>query len=170
MVRSRKDGKLEMDNHAGGEAGLILRGGVEVSEQVVELDGTNGDEREDFEVDAPADSGGEGVLRGAANEFMGAADEKMRERRNGSGEAKLRAEKIGFQMRVHAQDRSGGIAVIGGKREGPEKFYGAGSLPAVEVEVLGTGWAPRDGAEKVLDRDRGTDVRISAEKLNFLRA
>src|ERR1700682_4789138 len=135
-----------MNNYAGGYARLILRGGIEVGEQIVELDGANGDKREDFEVEAAPHTCGEGVLRSPANRLTGAADEKMRERRNGSGEARLRAEEIGFQMRVHAQDRSGGVAVIGGDSEGAEHFYGAGSLPAVEVKMLSSRWAARDGA------------------------
>src|SRR6266851_3870833 len=103
--RSRAAKKLEMDDDAGRGARLILRSGVEMGEEIVDLDGTDGEERENFEVDAHAESGGEGVLRGTAGEyrsragvdgFVRAADEKMREGRNRSVEAKLRAEEISF--------------------------------------------------------------------------
>ena len=115
-------------------------------EEIVKLDGANGDEREDFEVEAGPHGGGKGVLCGAAKGLMSAADQKMSERRDWSGEPKLRAEQIRFQMRVHSQDRPRGVAIIGGDSEWAEQFYGAGSLPAVEVKVLSSGWAAGDRA------------------------
>ena len=136
-----------MNDDAGGDARLILICGVEVRQQVVELHGADGDEGKNFEVDAHAESCGEGVLRRAAEEagarvdrFMGASKEKMREGRNRSWKANLRAEEIGFQSRISALERAGSVAEIGGEAERAEKFNGAGRFPAVEVEVVSIGW------------------------------
>src|SRR5216684_1399909 len=113
-------------------------------EEIVDLDGADGEEGENFEVDADAKRGGEGVLRGTGDEhrrgagvdgFVRAADEKMREGRNRSGETKLRAEEIGFQVCVRALERAGGVAEIGGERERAEDLQGAADFPTVEMSV-----------------------------------
>src|SRR6266851_2114416 len=180
--RARTGKRLEAEDQAGRGARLILRSGVEMGEEIVDLDGADGEEGENFEVDADAERRGEGVLRGTADEyrsragvdgFVRAADEKMREGRNRSGETKLRAEEIGFQVRVRALERAGGVAEIGGERERAEDLQGAADFPTVEIErdLVGRGRAARDRAERggLREGDGSAHERIAAEQLDALR-
>ncbi len=80
---------LKAQDDARGDARLVLRFGVEVRQEVIDLDRPNRDERQYLQIDPAAQRGGERALRGAAGDqracayadgFMGATDKKMRER------------------------------------------------------------------------------------------
>ena len=102
-----------------------------MGKEVVNLDGTQREKRQQLQIQAGAERGGEAVLgsgggeyRGGAGTdgFMGATGEKMREGRNGPGKAKLRADEIRFQVRVRALVRAGGVAVLGGESKWAQNF------------------------------------------------
>jgi len=102
-----------------------------MGKEVVNFDGTQREERQQLQVQPGAERGGESVLRSGGGEyrrgagtdgFMGAADQNVRERRNGAGKAKLRADEIRFQMRVRALVRAGRVTVLGGESKWTQNF------------------------------------------------
>ena len=102
-----------------------------MGKQVIDLDRTQREKGQQLQVQAGAERGGEAVLRGGGSEywigagtdgFVCAADQNMREGRNGSGKAKLRAEEIRFQVRVRTLVRPGSVAVFSGESEWAQNF------------------------------------------------
>ena len=68
-VRGNSQTALEAQDDARGKAWLVLRRGVEMSKQVVNLDRTQREKRQQLQVQAGAERGGEAVLRGGGCEY-----------------------------------------------------------------------------------------------------
>jgi hypothetical protein len=155
-----------------------------VRQEIVDLDGAEREQGQHLEVDSAAQRGGKGVLRGTAcdertsgggNGFMSTTDKEMRERRDGTGEAKLRADEISFQTRAGALKGAGGVTEIRSERERPKHLVGAANMPAIEIEILSGGiddatstWARGRWSQR--ESDRRPHERVAAEKLNVLSA
>src|SRR5712671_2957665 len=94
---------LEAQHDSSRVAELVLRIGIEMGEQIVDLDRTQRDKRQDFQVQPAAECGGKSVARGTSRYygtiggiggFVGSANQEMREGRNGAWKAKLRTDEI----------------------------------------------------------------------------
>ena len=181
----------EVEDEAGGDARLVLGAVVEASEQVVDLDGANPEVRNDFQVDASADGGGERVNR-VGKDLIGAhtgraaiddtrgdglmrtAEEQVGKGRDAGGKRDLRTGKASVLVDVAGGVIERGAVVCaeirGDAEEGKEAIRG-GSLKAIEVLPVGDRkrwlydqWAEHSGADKkFICGDRGTEIGITAE-------
>lgn len=148
--------------------------GVEVREQIIDLDGTHSYEWQHLQVQPATEGSSETVLRGTkgqragacADGFMGGADEKVCERRDAPRKAKLRAGEIRLKVHVSALERAGSSAEVRGESKRTEDFDCAANFPTVEIEVLrvASGGAARHWAKNVLgEGDRSAHIRVAAE-------
>lgn len=173
-----------MHDDSGGDAELVLRCGVEVSEQIVDLERANRNQRQNFQIYSASERGGKTSLRGSGGGehwpdgrcagFMSSADQEMREGRNGPGKAKLRANQVGAQMRVRSLEGSGGIAEVSGKRERSQHFEGPADLETIQVERLcgergGTSRNHASSLRRLREGDRGANEGITTEEFDTLR-
>lgn len=171
-----------MENHAGGDSGLVLGAGVEAGGEIIELDGTNRDGGKNVDVDAETEGYRKGIARGgegdqpraggaAADGFVSAANQDVNEGRNGGGEREGWAEEIGLQVRAGGADAAELAAEFTGEAEPRARFVGAGEIEAVEVAVIGGGgdgtghsWAEECSGHG----SRGVDERVAAEEFDLI--
>jgi len=67
-----------MENYASGDARLILHRGSETRQQIVDLNWTDRNKRQNFDVDANAERGGKGVLRRTTRKFRSEVADAVR--------------------------------------------------------------------------------------------
>ena len=155
-MQGTKFKELEVEDEASGDAGLVLGGAVETGEKVVDLDGTEPDVRDDLEIDAGTDSGGEGV-DGVGNDavialvcngsdgtggdgLMRAAKEDVREWGDARGKGDFGTDKASVLMNAAGAVVKRGTVVsaeIGGDAEEGEKAIRGGKFETVEVAGAG---------------------------------
>lgn len=176
-----------MEDEAGGDARLVLGAVVEASKQVIDLDGTNPDVRDDFQVDAGADCGSEGGVGVTDNKeerivgdgpgsdgLMCAAEQQVSKRRDAGRKRNLGACKTGVLVDVAGSIADGAVvgAEIGGDAEERKKTIGSGEFIAIEVFAIGgidqkNGFRRADevsdGAVGLGDRDGRAKIGIAAE-------
>jgi hypothetical protein len=182
-----------VEDYAGGDADLVLGVAGEARDEVVHLDGANPEVRNEFQVDAGTEGGGEGGVAGTGNGvvgkigrdrigsdagtdgLVGGTEENMGERGDARGKRDFRAEEIGvlvYVARITADGRAVMAAEIGGDTEEGKKTIGAGKFPAVEVLPVGDKAGCNDGKGADLARrasldflggDGRTEIGVAAE-------
>jgi len=182
-----------VEDEAGGDAGLVLRAGVQLGDKVIELDGAEPEMGNELDVNAGADDGGEGGSASGLNGevaasggelaggdgLMRAAEEHMGERRDGRREMDFGAEEIGVLMNIAGAAGEGGAvvaAVVGGEAEEGKKTIGGGKFPAVQILVVRDGdgkngleGAGRQGADEGFgDGYRWAEIGVAAEDDEFV--
>lgn len=156
-----------MKDYAGGDTGLILGVAAEACDQVIELDRANPEMRDEFEVNARAETGGKGGVgaggdgsvgstnrdgeRAGDDGLMGATKENVGEGGDARGQGDFRPKEIGVLVSaagIATDGRAVMAAEISGDTKEGKKTIGGGELPAVEVLPVG---------DKRWDRRRGTE-------------